>query len=139
MFLLKYQQKSYVILIIIFNTILVQGTVPPIGFAIICKQEHIVRKLLKSNELDKTISGVSMKSIIELWLHLLCAIIHSTSSMQLSGPIIIAVKVENIRCATWLLSELGGPEKALQKAQDLDMHQLIEHIEMFMEVVRNST
>ena len=43
--------------IFLFN--LEQGTVPPIGFAIICRQLHIVRFLVKVDELDRTLDGVS--------------------------------------------------------------------------------
>ena len=58
-------------------------TVPPIGFAIICGHMNVVRMLLKCNSLDVSVYG-------------------------LTGPIIIAVKVENFGCTKLLIDKLGG-------------------------------
>ena len=41
-----------------------QGQVPPVGFAIICRQEHIIRFLLKVEGYDKSIYGVSINIYI---------------------------------------------------------------------------
>ena len=41
-----------------------QGTVPPIGFAIICKQQHIIRFLLEVEGYDKSIYGVRSLSFL---------------------------------------------------------------------------
>ena len=40
------------------NTYFLQDTVPPIGFAIICRQHHMVRFLLDVEDYDKSIYGV---------------------------------------------------------------------------------
>ena len=35
-----------------------QGSVPPVGFAIICRQEHILKFLIEVEGYDKSIYGV---------------------------------------------------------------------------------
>ena len=41
-----------------------QGRVPPVGFAIICRQERIIRFLLEVEGYDKSIYGVSINICI---------------------------------------------------------------------------
>jgi len=40
------------------------GQVPPVGFAIICRQQHIIRFLLEVKGYDKSIYGVSINICI---------------------------------------------------------------------------
>ena len=79
---------------------------PPIGFAIISRKNNVVEFLLKQNDIDRTMDG-------------------------LSGPIIISVKVQNFECTKMLLDSLGGPEKALAKAEELGLQDLKRHINIF--------
>ena len=76
---------------------------PPIGFAIICRQYHIVKYLLTTRQLDKTITG-------------------------LSTAIIISVRVQNHACTKLLLDTFGGAEKSLRLADESDLPELRHHI-----------
>ena len=87
--------------------VIMQDTVPPIGFAIICRKNNVVDFLLKQNVIDRTLDG-------------------------LSGPIVMSVKVENFECTRMMLDCLGGPEKVQTKAQELGMQELNQHIGIFV-------
>lgn len=84
-----------------------QDTVPPIGFAIICRQTHVVHYLLNHPLLDKSIQG-------------------------LSSPICISVKVENYECTKLLLGMLGGAEKGLRLAEESGLPELQQHIHEYI-------
>ena len=80
---------------------------PAIGFAIICRQDHIVQYLLTHPRLDKSIGG-------------------------LSSAIIISVKVGNAACTKLILNELGGAEKCLRLAEENDLPELQNHIHEYI-------
>ena len=80
---------------------------PPIGFAIICQQTHVVRYLLNHPSLDKSIQG-------------------------LSSPISISVKAENYECTKLLLGMLGGAEKGLRLAEENGLPELQHHIHEYI-------
>lgn len=65
---------------------------------------HIVQLLLKCNELNTSIYG-------------------------LTTPIIISVKVDNFECTKLMVDHLGGIEKALQQAEDNHLTDLAQHLQ----------
>ena len=65
---------------------------------------HIVRFLVKVNEFDRTLVGVSSFLLKILYVLTLCGI----PPYQLSEPIIIAVRVSNMDALKILLNENGG-------------------------------
>ena len=85
-----------------------QDTVPPIGFAIICRQMHVVHYLLNHPLLDKSIQG-------------------------LTSPISISVRVENYECTKLLLDVLGGAEKGLRLAEESGLPELQHHIKEYID------
>ena len=79
-----------------------QNSVPPIGFAIITSQSHIVKMLLENPALDTSVHGVSR--IIMLTIIIIALFVY----MQLVSPIVCSVKKENFMYTKWLLDKLGG-------------------------------
>ena len=80
---------------------------PPIAFAIILKQNFIVKYLLNHcEELNTSFSG-------------------------LIAPINVSVEVENFECTKWMVDKLGGLESALQLASAHGLVQLKQHLEIF--------
>lgn len=92
---------------IFYPTFCTQDSVPPIAFAIILKQNFIVKYLLDHcDELNTSFSG-------------------------LIAPIDISVKVENFECTRMMVDKLGGLESALQLASAHGLVQLEHHIRIF--------
>ena len=80
---------------------------PPIGFAIILKQNFIVKYLLNHcDELDTSLSG-------------------------LIAPINISIKVENFECTKLMVDKLGGLDSALQLASAHGLSELEHHLRTF--------
>ena len=94
-------------IIFYLNFIYIQDSVPPIAFAIILKQNFIVKYLLNQcDELNTSFSG-----LIE--------------------PIDISVRVENFECTQLMVDKLGGLESAIQLASAHDLVQLEQHLRTF--------
>lgn len=89
------------------NSYIIQGSVPPIGFAIICRQNHVVSYLLTHPKLDKSFS-------------------------RLSSAIVISVKVGNQVCTNLLLDLFGGVERSLELAEQNYLPEVQQHIHEFM-------
>jgi len=84
---------------------LCSGRVPPVGFAIICRQEHMLKFLLKVEGYDKSIYGLRV-------------------------PIDIAVRAGNYAAAKILLDARGGAESAIHEAQQNHLFQLANQIQL---------
>jgi len=67
---------------------------------------HIVRFLVKVNEFDRTLDGVSSFPVGDLYV--LIYTLHAIPAYQLNEPIIIAVRVSNMDVLKILLNEVGG-------------------------------
>jgi len=87
-----------------------QGRVPPVGFAIICRQERIIRFLLEVEGYDKSIYGLRV-------------------------PIDIAVRAGNYAAAKILLDARGGAEIAISEAQQNQLYQLADQIQIIQSMV----
>ena len=81
--------------------------IPPLGFAIICKQKHIIRVLLTDSSigLNKGIHAVRIECCVPEQY----CITLSLPLFQMQAPFIIAVKVYDNETARLLLADLGGP------------------------------
>jgi len=84
---------------------LCSGSVPPVGFAIICRQEHILKFLLEVEGYDTSIYGLRV-------------------------PIDIAVRAGNYAAAKILLDARGGAEIAIHEAQQSHLFELANQIQI---------
>ena len=76
---------------------------------------HIVRFLVKVNEFDRTLDGVSSFPVEDFVRTYLTKSLHAIPTYQLNEPIIIAVRVSNMDALKILLNELGGAVSNFKK------------------------
>jgi len=89
---------------------LCSGSVPPVGFAIICRQEHILKFLIEVEGYDTSIYGLRI-------------------------PIDIAVRAGNYAAAKILLDARGGAEIAIHEAQQNHLFELANQIQIVQSMV----